>query len=222
MRTHAILTKYTALRSFYSATLGISKPLIPPFEKAGVYTAMLQEAYLDYKTIAKNLQILAFDVSSNTQKLLPAPAAAAKKQDAGAEIPETGKKETGGSESDAESIISLGPTKGENTPEGPAALRISEPYPADVNGLESARQTVRMMLNRIVAEVDLVTRTPQVAVDEHRQLPYMSPLLFKEFLPVGSGVVGPTGPIADATKTKDAEPMDVVNMAKTMGGTMRF
>lgn len=67
MRTHAILTKYTSFRSYYSIFGGISPPA---FQVAGVYSMLLQEAYLDYKTVAKNLQVLAFEVSSGRIKLI--------------------------------------------------------------------------------------------------------------------------------------------------------
>lgn len=49
MRTHAIFTKSTALRS-YDAHFGGLK--MPSFEMASVYSTILQEAYLDFKTIA--------------------------------------------------------------------------------------------------------------------------------------------------------------------------
>lgn len=66
MRTHAILTKYAALKSFQS----IGPQYIPlSYEYAGNYATALQEAYLDYKNIAKNIQVLAFDVVNGTQTL---------------------------------------------------------------------------------------------------------------------------------------------------------
>ncbi|KAH6964686.1 hypothetical protein DER45DRAFT_611003 [Fusarium avenaceum] len=67
MRTHAILTKYTSLRNYHTIFAGISPPA---FEVAGVYSMLLQEAYLDYKTVAKNLQVLSFEVSSGRVKLI--------------------------------------------------------------------------------------------------------------------------------------------------------
>ena len=66
MRTHAVLTRYTSLKSFF--TLG---PQFSPmsYEHAGNYAAALQEAYLDYKNIAKDIQVLAFDVLNGVQIL---------------------------------------------------------------------------------------------------------------------------------------------------------
>lgn len=66
MRTHALLTKYTALRSFYtSQTFDL-----PVYDKTGTYTNVLQEAYLDYKSILASIQVLAYDVSEGTKALV--------------------------------------------------------------------------------------------------------------------------------------------------------
>jgi hypothetical protein len=67
MRTHAILTKYTSLRNYYSMFGSISPPA---FEVVGVYSMLLQEAYLNYKTITMDLQVLAFEVFSGRMKLV--------------------------------------------------------------------------------------------------------------------------------------------------------
>ena len=52
-RTYAILTKYTALRSFQEQA-GPCSPL--DYEIAGVYTSALLEAYMDYKYIWRQVQ----------------------------------------------------------------------------------------------------------------------------------------------------------------------
>lgn len=67
MRTNALLTKYTALRSFHTV-----QPFeLPVYDKTGTYTNILQEAYLDYKSILHSIQVLAFDVSEGTKMLIP-------------------------------------------------------------------------------------------------------------------------------------------------------
>jgi hypothetical protein len=80
-------------------------------------------------------------------------------------------------------------------------LVIDTPYPATVFGLEAAKMQCRFMMNRIIAEVytrtrmvwtvanrilqvDVVAEHPEIAVDETRPLPYMSPFLFQQLLPV--------------------------------------
>lgn len=69
MRTHAILTKYTALISYHNL---YGNTRLPAFEVAAVYAMILQEAYLDYKTLAGNLQVQGFEVSAGKMKLLGA------------------------------------------------------------------------------------------------------------------------------------------------------
>ena len=66
MRTNAILTRYSSLKSFHA--LG-SQFATVSYEHAGNYATALQEAYLDYKNIAKRIQVLAFNVVNGTQSL---------------------------------------------------------------------------------------------------------------------------------------------------------
>ncbi|KAF7541297.1 hypothetical protein G7054_g717 [Neopestalotiopsis clavispora] len=63
-------------------------------------------------------------------------------------------------------------------------LYILKPYEATLLGLEKAKRDIRLMMNRIVSEVDVVTHYPMVATDETWPMPFMSPILFKQFLPV--------------------------------------
>lgn len=66
VRTNAILTRYSSLKSFQ--TLGAQfAPM--SYEHAGNYATALQEAYLDYKNIAKDIQVLAFDVVNGAYSL---------------------------------------------------------------------------------------------------------------------------------------------------------
>ena len=66
MRTHVVLTKYTALKSFHVAGAQFS-PLT--YENAGIYTTTLQDAFLDYKSIAKDISLLAMDVDGGRKTL---------------------------------------------------------------------------------------------------------------------------------------------------------
>lgn len=199
IRTHAILTKYTSLRSFHATNIQV---ILPYFEKAGVYTMILQEAYLDYKTIAKNLQVLAYDVSSNAQRLEDSPSTAAKKEakpSVEGDVTKEAKLEpVVDNAADAEDgVVSLssssyhGASTDETLAMAIAPLRITVPYPATLQGIEAARTDCRYMLNRIVGEVDSVSRNPDIATDEKRRLPYMSPFLFKELIPVSKSMVLP-------------------------------
>ncbi|KAK4197960.1 hypothetical protein QBC40DRAFT_205879 [Triangularia verruculosa] len=219
MRTHAILTKYTALRSFHAAlakmTNGSHDPhaVIPNFEKAGIYTAVLQEAYLDFKTILKNLQVLAFSVSSGAEKLIESPASR-HKSDNGVETP-------GESDDDEVAPVLAGEGR-EGTSFG------TKPYPPTIAGLERARNDARFMLNRIVAEVDTVTRKPELAVNEARPLPYLSPFIFKELLPEGRPVKEksvesgqPNGLVQDGSQAQQDAGVDD-NMVTGISGSRKY
>lgn len=67
VRTHAVLTKYSSLKSFYAVSTQFN---VLSYEAARVYTSALRDAFLDYQNIAKNLQVLALDVSAGTQRLI--------------------------------------------------------------------------------------------------------------------------------------------------------
>ncbi|KAH6880764.1 hypothetical protein B0T10DRAFT_446462 [Thelonectria olida] len=210
LRTHAILTKYTALRSFHSALKAgqDARAVIPNFEQAGVYTSVLQEAYLDYKNILKNLQVLAFNVSSGTERLLESTAARE-----GLTLAHQAADATEGhSESDDDALVGE-VIKTHRLP--------TKPYEATLIGLEQARQDARFMMNRIVLEVDNVTRRPELAVDETRKAPYLSPFLFKDLLPNSQALKEKVEekPASPTQEPSSASPDD---FASRVGSTVRF
>ncbi|ETS81499.1 hypothetical protein PFICI_06501 [Pestalotiopsis fici W106-1] len=253
MRTHIILTKYTSLRSFLPFATRFS-PMV--YENAGGYTTMLQEAFADYKNLAKYIQTLAIDFDAGKTilkesemigardrtafygKLITAanaPSAESKSpaSDTGNQQLEAS-KEKGVSgegkklESESGKAEEVASQDGADTPEeheddpspelnpptaqgtnepadstkslalrGTSAkasagklpkprepLYILKPYEATLLGLEKAKRDIRLMMNRIVSEVDVVTHYPTVATDETWPMPFMSPILFKQFLPV--------------------------------------
>lgn len=221
IRTHVILTKFTALRSFYAATLG-SAAVVPNFEQAGVYTSFLQEAYLDYKSIAKNLQVLTYDVSTGTQKLLPAAgeSALAKPSTSPSDATTRADDETK-NDSDADAVMV--PSGLSRTSKSASFKQPTKPYPPSIAGLEQARQAVRQMLNRIVSEVDAVARKPEIAIDESREAPYMSAALFRDLLPRGEHVVAATvsnNPTAGSSDPDYAS--SLAGIADSSGGIARF
>ncbi|KAF5700490.1 hypothetical protein FMUND_14316 [Fusarium mundagurra] len=229
MRTHAILTKYISLRSYHTRFGGMSPP---NFEVAAVYCMLLQEAYLDYKTVAKDLQVLAFDVSSCKVSLITSSeyrqkveeakkekarqaAEKRKKVDAinnglpieepvpksGSDTPASSPKE--GDDQPDESTPSkdikqsekaAGTDLGETTSKpssGPnhwQQINITKEYKATLQGLEDARSMVRTFLVRIVQEINILSKSPNLALENNRVQPHMSPFLFKELLPVGQPV----------------------------------
>ncbi|KAK3380773.1 hypothetical protein B0T24DRAFT_655980 [Lasiosphaeria ovina] len=224
MRTHAILTKYTSLRSFQTALSKLTggndpRAIIPNYEKAGVYTTVLQEAYLDFKTVNKNLQVMAFNVSAGTEILVES-LAARRSRESKQGSPTSPRQTTEAAESDDDESIRSSLVAVDKVPE-----RATKPYPPTIAGLEAARQDVRIMLNRIVAEVDMITQKPELAVNETRAMSYMSPFLFKELLPESKPAKEKTETTTE-TKPQTTDSTDSSNqlgdLSEKMGTTMRF
>ncbi|KAJ7822770.1 hypothetical protein B0H13DRAFT_1659452 [Mycena leptocephala] len=162
MRTNAILTKYTGLKSFHEKTLKGS-PL--DYENAGVYSSALLDAYMDFKVMWRNIQMepsFDFDCTGDTLG---------------------GKTENGGSDVDAapKQVIKVQPCELVEVPLPPNVLT---PYPANIFGLDKARRDCRFEMIKIVKEVDAVAQDPKVAIDPSRTWQYISPAIFRLLLPV--------------------------------------
>ncbi|KAJ7700955.1 hypothetical protein B0H16DRAFT_1332585 [Mycena metata] len=158
MRTNAILTKYTALKSFHEKTLKGS-PL--DYENAGVYSSALLDAYMDFKVMWRNIQM-------DTQAL---------------SLIATPSDETNENEVDArpKQAVEVRPHEPVEVPLPPNALT---PYPANIFGLDKARRDCRFEMIKIVKEVDAVAQDPKVAIDPSRTWQYLSPAIFRLLLPV--------------------------------------
>ncbi|PNS21087.1 hypothetical protein CAC42_3425 [Sphaceloma murrayae] len=155
-RTHAILTKYTALRGFvqWRGAADVS-PL--GYEIANLYTSELLDVYMGYKLVWKDIHNLIDDFNAGKLQLVQAKAPA--KQITTPETPAT-------------------------TPGGPnGAGEKLEPFDPNLYGLDKALQTCRALMVRIVAENDDVTRNPEYAIDKKRPVAYLRPGLFRQLLP---------------------------------------
>ena len=171
MRTHAILTRYTALKSFQALGAQFS-PV--SYEHAQNYAAALQESYLDYKNIAKDIQVLAFDVANGTFTLVKREnvnvkdvgenAVKASQPTLLASMVATPPEGTSAEsvQSDDSLVAVKAPEASEDTntvaipagaPKAVQPLVISKAYEPSIFGLEAARVHCRFMMNRIVAEV---------------------------------------------------------------------
>ncbi|KAF7627955.1 hypothetical protein AFLA_003323 [Aspergillus flavus NRRL3357] len=160
-RTHAVITKYSALRS-YQLLSNKGSPL--DYENAGVYTNSLLESYLDYKDIWKAIGILSTDFGQKKTIL---------------EVPDTATetaKEIQAMKKEFVAISSKTQDKFSHIPE--------TPYPGTLVGLEKARRDCRSQMIRIVKEVDDVADDPSRAIDFNRVGIYLSPLLFRQLLPI--------------------------------------
>ncbi|KAL2674359.1 hypothetical protein Neosp_012810 [[Neocosmospora] mangrovei] len=195
MRTHAPLTKYTALRSFYAA----QNFDLPVYDKTGTYTNVLREAYLDYKAILGQIQFLAFDVSDGKKVLVVNPRAVKAVEQAKAIADKEGETKNDKSaqetstgteaESVEGSIIDVTGSAPKTTPakviDAPTAT-VEDAFAPTIAGLEEARlQCLRRFANRSPYKIDNITIKPEIATDETRPSPYLSPFLFKLLLTPG-------------------------------------
>ncbi|KAF3082680.1 hypothetical protein TWF569_006884 [Orbilia oligospora] len=197
MRTHALLTKYTALRSFYTTQLSFD---LPVYDKTGTYTNILEEAYLDYKAILGTIQVLAYGVCEGKKALVVNPRSASAVEQTKAIIEKTRNQNSETSTAEAPPTTDVAPRK-ESTANSTtsvvkaparvinsAPLLVTDPFPVTIAGLEEARLMCRYMMNRIVQEINNITIKPEIANDESRPLPFQSPFLFKLLLPIAVDV----------------------------------
>ncbi|KAI9924692.1 hypothetical protein MW887_006544 [Aspergillus wentii] len=162
-RTHAILTKYTALRS-YQLLSNKGSPL--DYENAGVYTNSLLEHYLDYKDIWKNIGIMSTDYGQGKTDLTVTV------------IAENTARDIADMKKDFRSILPKIDGQEQELKHIP-----EKEYDNSLVGLEKARRDCRLQMILIVKEVDAVAEDPKVAIDFDRVGQYLSPVLFRQLLP---------------------------------------
>ncbi|KAE8314344.1 hypothetical protein BDV41DRAFT_575903 [Aspergillus transmontanensis] len=165
VRTNAVLTKYTALRSFHAQRKDKNnKEAVPlSYENASVYTSILEDAFLDYKNIYKEIRLSEGDLAS-------------------------GKKEFEASTVKASTYSESDGTRKDDTPQAHIATK---PFDPTLAGFESAKRYIRQNMNLIVKEVDEIKKSPGRA-SEDRPLPCQSPIIFKQYLPVPKKPSKPT------------------------------
>ncbi|KAH7376388.1 hypothetical protein B0T11DRAFT_335564 [Plectosphaerella cucumerina] len=181
-RTYAILTKYDTLRSFVALRPASFSPL--QYENAQVYTNVLMDTFMTYKSIYKRLGDQSFSIQSKTLEFEPVDAAQAE-LDRNAAIAADAKmtpvmtelqrkidtKHPGA----AEALQYLTALK--------SAANISR-FDASMKGISDARKFIRRQMIHIVNEVDLIEKDPKVATDQDREEPFQSPLMFEDRLPL--------------------------------------
>lgn len=196
----AIVTKYSALRSFQTRSVN-GTPL--DYENAGVYTSMLLEAYLEYKSIWKEIQLMSWDAEHNLVTLTKASSSTSMQTYA------TNLKAAYKTAKDAYDIAKAAEDKARSVmkPEDEGAVTKRsrqtlrkplesnklEPYAADLFGLDEARTDCRFEMIKIVAEVDAVTFDPKVAIDSERKHMFLSPSIFRMLMPLSSPRVSDPG-----------------------------
>ncbi|KAJ7132376.1 hypothetical protein C8R44DRAFT_773923 [Mycena epipterygia] len=158
VRTNAILTKYTSLRSFYEKKIQ-GTPL--NYDNVGVYTSALLDAYMEYKIMRRNIQQAVWEVKEGR-----ALAIAKDVQGLADLLSET--------KEDQQSLDQSGPSMPHNN---------LVPYGGSVLGLDNAMRNCRLEMVKIVREMDKVAEDPKVACDPMRACRYLSPIVFRMLLP---------------------------------------
>lgn len=177
-RTHAILTKYDSLRSFVSRKPAAYSPL--QYENAQIYTNVLMDAFMSYKSLYKKL---GDDVNRIQAKTLEFDEW--KDSDAAGEQKKT---------DNTQARTQLGQAVASGDPVALAAAKKyaaaiaaaneTERFHADLRGIADARKFIRRQMVYIVNEVDLIEKDPKIATDEDHEEPFQAPLLFETRLPV--------------------------------------
>ncbi|QKD61951.2 uncharacterized protein FOBCDRAFT_281587 [Fusarium oxysporum Fo47] len=157
-RTYAILTKYERLRSFVK--LKPARFTRMQYQNAQLYTNMLMDTYMDYKTMLKKLSSDIFDIENGIKVFHIDPNG----------NHQVANQSTGGSSS---ALVKAKLKDSDN----------EEPFPMSLAGLDRARRAARFQMIRIVNEVDSITRDPSLAADEGREEPFQPPRAFKSRIP---------------------------------------
>lgn len=147
VRTNAVLTKYTALRSFHTQRKDKNnKEAVPlSYENASVYTSILEDAFLDYKNIYKEIRLSEGDLASGKKEFEASTYS-------GRSIYNSRHACANNAESDG--------TRKDDTPQAHIA---TEPFAPTLAGFESAKCYIRRNMTLIVKEV----RTPYIVCTIH-------------------------------------------------------
>ncbi|CAO2650018.1 Nn.00g013100.m01.CDS01 [Neocucurbitaria sp. VM-36] len=186
-RTYAILTKYTALKSFHEQ-MGFFSPL--DYENAGIYTAALLDAYMDYKSIWKQIQTMNWDFENGTlllEEAKPSQELLDYGNSCRPKMPTTTPEHNSQATTSAPAV----PEGSENSddlvtvPKRPFTPNVldCEPYSPSIVGLNKARRDCRLEMIKIVHEVDAVTADPSIALQPGRDWVYLSPAIFNQLIP---------------------------------------
>ncbi|KAF7341631.1 hypothetical protein MSAN_02060600 [Mycena sanguinolenta] len=202
MRTYAILTKYTSLKSFYEQSIKGS-PL--DYENAGVYSSALLDAYMDYKVLWRDIQQAAWEVDKG-QSALTAKNALPEFAELQAESKAYYDKQVAEYQQQQQALQAAPPTTDPaadpNAAQPPAPVVPAQrtlleapmppnnivPYKGSQFGLDAARRDCRFEMIKIVREVDAVAADPRVACDPSRTWQYLSPAVFHMLLPTVTNV----------------------------------
>ncbi|KAK0629294.1 hypothetical protein B0T17DRAFT_652973 [Bombardia bombarda] len=199
-RTYAILTKYTALESFHQQ-MKKCRPL--DYENAGIYTGALLDHYMDYKVLWKQISQATYELEANhatiemaqpSQDICDLAEIRVQPTDADVKLitGQTGEAASStGSHHPPEESGAMVVTKQDlalttQTHSGNVAgarYKYTVFHPSFA-GLIKARKVCRFEMSKIVKEVDIIAKHPQLASDAGRDSFFLHPLVFRQMLPI--------------------------------------
>ncbi|EUC44017.1 hypothetical protein COCMIDRAFT_6579 [Bipolaris oryzae ATCC 44560] len=184
------------------------------YENAGIYTSALLDAYMDYKSIWKHIQVTNWEFESGITNLVKStptkelldyakecanePPPAQKPATRDQTSTHTSGKRIEGSEHSQE----LQPKKNSFKPN----ILECEPYSASFVGLNKARRDCRLEMTKIVNEVDAVTKDPSIALQPDRVGIYLAPSIFRQLLPIKQAVQKEPTPAPNPDPNPDPSP----------------
>lgn len=180
-RTYAILTKYDTLRSFVAMRPASFSPL--QYENAQMYTNVLMESFMTYKSIYKRLGDQSFSIQNKTLEFEPVDAAQIEVD------------KTAAIEAAAKTTPLMAELKRRIDTQHPQAAEAQQylaalqsaadisRFEASMKGISEARKFIRRQMVYIVNEVDLIEKDPKIATDQDHEEPFQSPLMFENRLP---------------------------------------
>ncbi|KAF7324485.1 Major facilitator superfamily MFS-1 [Mycena kentingensis (nom. inval.)] len=171
IRTHAILTEYSDLKSFHTSTTVKGSPL--DYENAGVYSSELLDMYLEYKEIARGIRQALLGVEQEQVTLKAQPTKEEFKTRAAKAMEDYNKRLQ---------AYQASPPAGSSPPMPPNAIK---PYDPSIFGLEEASTDCRFEMIKIVREVDAVAQDPRIAA-QNRPYQYLQPMVFRMLVPIAT------------------------------------
>ncbi|MCJ1280115.1 hypothetical protein MMC21_007942 [Puttea exsequens] len=186
-KNSAVLTRYTALRSFHLQTTGIS-PL--DYSRALVHAKGLMESYIDYKNILKQIQIVIQDAAFGLIGLEQA-----QTQD----IPKIASADQFSQSQNSSHTVPTEKATVVDTP-GSGLPEISwKAYAATIPGLVQASRDCKALMIAIIKQVDDLTENPAAVDKQPNSSKVQDPALFRQLIPVSKpkamGLPLKTGPM---------------------------
>nr|XP_036583869.1 uncharacterized protein CTRU02_06000 [Colletotrichum truncatum]KAF6793128.1 hypothetical protein CTRU02_06000 [Colletotrichum truncatum] len=176
-RTYAILTKYENLRSFITKHRPAHSKL--QYENAQIYTNMLMESFMSYKTLYKQISDQMFQVRQKTMEIVPWEVKEA------SEVFEKVDSAQKSASSTSAVTVQAKTTESSTKKDGfYPYIEDNSPFEATIDGLDQARQAIRRQMARIVNEVDAIEVNPGIATDEDHCEPFQPPASFEMRIPV--------------------------------------